>query len=195
MDKFEQLLEYRTPIKDNDNKLLGKYWKPGSKYWHHKMFHLSISVTRQQCCQCRANSNLKQGKWEIGNSKLSLNLRMISHGWWDPVLDINWSDRSQSKPGLISNPSPLRSVQHLLSIHRVSILCVSQQWTVFHWTSPNTGNIYTSILSPNPSHQPAFRTYTSYSWKFKHWSISMFIHCCVDLKHMEIEKTVSNIPI
>ena len=32
MDKFEQLLEYRTPIKDNDNKLLGKYWKPGSKY-------------------------------------------------------------------------------------------------------------------------------------------------------------------
>ena len=28
MDKFEQLLEYRTPIKDNDYKLLGKYWKP-----------------------------------------------------------------------------------------------------------------------------------------------------------------------
>lgn len=137
MDKFEQLLEYRTPIKDNDNKLLGKYWKPGSKYWHHKMFHLSISVTRQRCCQCRTNSNLKQG--EMRNRGREAIPSCLSISGWSVMddetqsLDINWSDRSQSEPGLISNPSPLPSVQHLLSTeYQYCVSASNGQFSIGH---------------------------------------------------------------
>ena len=68
--------------------------------WHHKMFHLSISVTRQQCCQCRANSNLKQGKWGIegGRQFQVVSQSPADQSWMmrsSPGY-INWSDRSQS---------------------------------------------------------------------------------------------------
>ena len=48
-------------------------------------------------------------------------------------LDINWSDRSQSKPGLISNPSPLPSVQHLLSTeYQYCVSASNGQFSIGH---------------------------------------------------------------